>query len=90
MKRNRHLVAAAVSSSLCVLATAALLASAAPAAAQSTPEVMDVTYNKDIAPILQRSCQRCHRPESVAPMSLLTYEQGASVGALDQAPHRPA
>ena len=35
---------------------------------------MDVTYNKDIAPIMQRSCQRCHRPESVAPMSLLTYE----------------
>ena len=34
----------------------------------------DVTYTKDIAPILQRSCQNCHRPESVAPMSLLTYQ----------------
>src|SRR5688572_30544465 len=30
---------------------------------------------KDIAPILQRSCQSCHRPGSVAPMSLLTYEE---------------
>jgi mono/diheme cytochrome c family protein len=34
-----------------------------------------VTFTKDIAPILQRSCQGCHRPDSVAPMSLLTYEQ---------------
>ena len=35
----------------------------------------EVTFAKDIAPILQRSCQRCHRPGSVAPMSLLTYEE---------------
>ena len=35
----------------------------------------DVTFTKDIAPILQRSCQSCHRPGSVAPMSLLTYEE---------------
>ena len=35
----------------------------------------NVTFTKDIAPILQRSCQRCHRPDSVAPMSLLTYEE---------------
>ena len=34
----------------------------------------DVTFSKDVAPILQRSCQNCHRPGSVAPMSLLTYE----------------
>ena len=34
----------------------------------------DVTFTKDIAPILQRSCQNCHRPEGVAPMALITYE----------------
>src|SRR5436190_14263429 len=33
----------------------------------------DVTFTKDIAPILQRSCQGCHRPDGVAPMSLVTY-----------------
>jgi len=33
------------------------------------------TYSKDIAPILQRSCQTCHRVNSVAPMSLMTYEE---------------
>jgi mono/diheme cytochrome c family protein len=41
-------------------------------AAAQTKET--VTFSKDIAPILQRSCQQCHRPNSVAPMSLLTYE----------------
>jgi len=32
-----------------------------------------VTFTKDIAPILQRSCQNCHRPGQIGPMSLLTY-----------------
>ncbi len=74
MKSIPHSATATVSSTMCVLAAAVLLASAAPAAAQVTPEVKDVTFTRDIAPILQRSCQRCHRHESVAPMSLLTYE----------------
>jgi hypothetical protein len=34
----------------------------------------EVTFNKDVAPILQRACQNCHRPGSIAPMSLLTYK----------------
>jgi hypothetical protein len=33
-----------------------------------------VTFTKDVAPILQRSCQDCHRPGQVGPMSLMTYE----------------
>src|SRR5690349_14671149 len=35
----------------------------------------DVTYTKDIAPILQRSCENCHRADGVAPMPLTTYEE---------------
>jgi hypothetical protein len=35
----------------------------------------EVTFTKDIAPILQRSCQHCHRPDSIAPMSLIAYEE---------------
>jgi mono/diheme cytochrome c family protein len=35
----------------------------------------EVTFTKDIAPILQRSCQNCHRPGGVAPMPLTTYEE---------------
>ena len=34
-----------------------------------------VTFTKDIAPIFQASCQTCHRPDAIAPMSLLTYEE---------------
>jgi hypothetical protein len=33
------------------------------------------TCATDIAPILQKNCVRCHRPDSVAPMSLLTHEE---------------
>jgi hypothetical protein len=33
-----------------------------------------VTFTRDVAPILQRSCQACHRPNSMAPMSFLTYQ----------------
>jgi mono/diheme cytochrome c family protein len=34
-----------------------------------------VTFTKDVAPILQERCQTCHRPNTFAPMSLLTYEE---------------
>ena len=33
------------------------------------------TYTKDVAPILQKNCQECHRPGQVGPFSLETYEQ---------------
>src|SRR5262245_42639003 len=39
-----------------------------------TPAPAQVTFSKDVAPILQRSCQQCHRPGAIAPMSLLTYQ----------------
>ena len=35
----------------------------------------EVTFTKDIAPILQRSCQNCHRAAGGAPMSLITYAE---------------
>jgi mono/diheme cytochrome c family protein len=34
----------------------------------------EVTFSKDIAPIFERACQNCHRPGSIAPMSLLSYK----------------
>ena len=33
------------------------------------------TFAKDIAPIFQEKCEACHRPDSIAPMSLVTYEE---------------
>ncbi|MBM3778732.1 MAG: cytochrome c [Acidimicrobiia bacterium] len=39
------------------------------------PASAEVTFTKDIAPLLQNHCERCHRPGSIAPMSLVTYEE---------------
>ena len=36
---------------------------------------LDVTFARDIAPILQRSCQNCHRVGGGAPMPLTTYAE---------------
>src|SRR6478735_2488676 len=33
------------------------------------------TFTKDVAPIFQEKCESCHRPDSIAPMSLMTYEE---------------
>ena len=33
------------------------------------------TFSRDVAPILQRSCQHCHQPTGIAPMSLLSYRE---------------
>jgi mono/diheme cytochrome c family protein len=44
------------------------------ASAAQSPSA-DVTFTKDIAPILQRSCQECHHPDGVAPMALVSYEE---------------
>src|SRR5688500_2109871 len=56
---------------------AAIAGAVAPLAvkAEQAAPTPEVTFTKDIAPILQRSCQNCHRPGQVAPMSLLTYEE---------------
>src|SRR5213594_887450 len=34
-----------------------------------------ITFAKDVAPILQEKCQECHHAGSMAPMSLVTYEE---------------
>jgi hypothetical protein len=39
------------------------------------PDPAPVTFTKDVAPILQKHCQTCHRPGEAAPFPLLTYEQ---------------
>jgi hypothetical protein len=35
----------------------------------------DVTFTKDVAPILQQKCEGCHRAGQMAPMPLATYEE---------------
>jgi hypothetical protein len=59
-----------------LLAGGALLAvSGALSAAEPTKAVGPVTFAKDIAPIFQEKCEACHRKDSMAPMSLVTYEE---------------
>ena len=53
------------------LAAAVLLVTAGAASAQTG----EVTFNRDVAPILQESCQGCHRTGQMGPMSLMTYEE---------------
>jgi peroxiredoxin len=36
-----------------------------------------VTYSRDIAPILQKSCQTCHRPGQISPFTLMSYAEAA-------------
>ncbi len=48
------------------------LAFATPALAADTAR--PVTFSKDVAPIFQAKCQECHQPNSIAPMSLITFE----------------
>jgi hypothetical protein len=43
--------------------------------AADLPDNKPVTFAKDIAPIFQEKCQDCHRKGSMAPMSLVTYEE---------------
>ncbi len=58
-----------------VLAASCILFAGHPALAEGP------TYSKDVAPILQKNCQDCHRPGQVAPFSLLTYEQARKRGS---------
>jgi hypothetical protein len=48
------------------------------ALASSSPSFgAEVTFSKDVAPILFAHCANCHRPGEVAPFSLLTYKDAA-------------
>ena len=75
-RRNRHLSRRLVGALLIPLFS--LLAMPSALLAQSG----DITFHKDIEPILQANCQACHRPGGAGPMPLLTYEQVAPFAGL--------
>ena len=54
-----------------------MMAAVVTVAQAPAPTPGEVTFTKDIAPILQRSCQECHHADGGAPMSLVTYEENA-------------
>ena len=53
-------------------ALAGFVVAAAPAAAAEREA--EVTFTRDVAPIMQRSCEKCHRPRGGAPMALISYQ----------------
>ena len=59
---------------VCVASLIGVVSASVGVASAQQPTAGAVTFAKDVAPILQRSCQNCHRPGSVAPMSLISYE----------------
>jgi hypothetical protein len=62
-RQRRFLAAATLGGIVLIAASASAQSAAAP------------TFSKDIAPILQNKCQECHQPNSIAPMSLITYAE---------------
>jgi Flp pilus assembly protein TadD len=48
------------------------------APAETAAATPAITYTKDIAPILFRSCAPCHRPGEAAPFALLSYQDAKS------------
>jgi hypothetical protein len=57
-----------------VIASTVPIASQGPRPAAAPPRAA-VTYTKDVAPILFKSCTSCHRPSMSAPMSLMSYDE---------------
>src|SRR6266853_5202146 len=65
--------------SIGILALSVVAGSVIPVAASSDvggggAVVPNPTFTKDVAPIFQDKCESCHRPGSIAPMPLVTYE----------------
>ncbi|MFT7471328.1 MAG: mono/diheme cytochrome c family protein [Kiritimatiellia bacterium] len=70
-----------------IISAKSLLSGMAVVAAMSIPglslaQSSEVTFHKDIEPILQRSCQNCHRAGGAGPMPLVTYDQVAPFAGL--------
>ncbi|MBI3491284.1 MAG: cytochrome c [Acidobacteria bacterium] len=81
-KLTGQMLSAAALVAVCTVPRVSLAADTAP------------TFTKDVAPIFQAKCEACHRPEGMAPMSLVTYEDarpwaksiGARVGGRQMPP----
>ncbi len=59
---------------VCALGMMVLLSFTTEAAAQGGA-AGELTFTKDIAPLLQENCQACHRAGGIGPMEFMSYEQ---------------
>lgn len=65
-----------------VAALLAAVAASCPAGAVAAEAAGEVTFHKQVAPILFKNCAGCHRPGEVAPFALLTYRDAAKRAGL--------
>ena len=63
-----------------VAAAAGLTAVLAPTESEPASFEQQVTFNRDIAPILFRNCAACHHSGGAGPFSLLTYQDAKQHG----------
>ncbi len=60
---------------LALLSAFLLASSLAVCGATNTAKSPEPTFSHDVAPILYQHCVKCHHPNDIAPMSLLTYSE---------------
>ena len=71
--RIKHLIRGCIAPSLLLLLVQTGLAESG---------MEEITYAKHVVPIFQEKCQICHQPNSVAQISLLTYQDAVNYGPL--------
>jgi hypothetical protein len=60
---------------LCLMGALGALGIFLTPSSRSATTAAAVTFTKDVAPIIQKNCQVCHRPGEVAPMSFMNYKE---------------
>jgi hypothetical protein len=60
---------------LCLIGVLAALGISMSSDSRLAMSAASATYAKDVAPIIQKNCQVCHRPGEVAPMSFMSYKE---------------
>jgi tetratricopeptide (TPR) repeat protein/mono/diheme cytochrome c family protein len=66
--------APAMLAAACILGTLRGFPAPRPSSPAGQPD-SEISFNRDIAPIVFRSCSSCHRPGEAAPFPLLTYSE---------------
>jgi Tfp pilus assembly protein PilF len=76
-----------------VLSAAAIAATVSCSHRAPDADAVPVTFNRDIAPLLQEHCVPCHRPGQMAPFSLIDYGdakgRAAEIAAVTARRHMP-
>lgn len=70
-----RIVAPALVAGLAMLGTGFTASASAQQFASNEAADRELTFTRDVAPIIQQNCQECHQEGSIGPMPLMTYQQ---------------